>query len=462
MKSRFVSGRGAVLLYVMTLLGVGVLGTNLAAANRPNFVVILADDLGYGDLACYGSRFNQTPNIDRLAAEGIRFTDFHSNGPMCTPTRAALLTGMYQQRFGSMFESALSGKVHFDDGLPHAALTLAEGLREAGYATGCFGKWHLGYHPPFLPMDHGFDEFVGLASGDGDHHSHIDRSGRADWWHNDKLMLESGYTADLLVKHSLSFIERHKSQPFLLYVPHLAIHFPWQGPTDPSHRTLGIDYWNDKWGLISDPMNVSPHVKAMVESIDGGVGEILEALHRLELVENTMVIFLSDNGGYTHYGDSHRNISSNGRLRGQKTELFEGGHRVPAIAWWPGRIRPGVSDQTIMSFDLMPTLLSLAGALPGNAETFDGVDLSDLLLSEKRIGERTLFWKMDDEVAVRRGDWKWIRQGNRDRFLFHLGEDRGETRNLATVYPEKIASLSAAFDRWSQQISETPLFDGGQ
>ena len=455
MKFRTPRGNQLVVSFVLILLGF-LLG-NLAAETKPNFIVILADDLGYGDLACYGSRLNKTPHIDRLAAEGVRFTDFHSNGPMCTPTRAALLTGMYQQRLGQKFESALSGKTHYEEGLPHAARTLAEVLNDRGYVTGCFGKWHLGYQPPFLPTDHGFDEFVGLASGDGDHHSHIDRSGRADWWHNKELVSESGYTADLLVEYSLSFIDRHRSEPFFLYLPHLAIHFPWQGPDDPPHRKLGTDYWNDKWGVIPDPNNVRPHVKAMVESIDKGLGEIVAALRGFDLDENTMVVFLSDNGGYTHYGESHRNISSNGRLRGQKTELFEGGHRVPAIAWWPGKIRPGVSDQTVMSFDLMPTFLSLAGSHPDAIEAYDGVDLSGLLFEGREIDDRILFWQMDDEAAVRQRDWKWIKRGDREASLYHLGEDLGEKRNLADSHPGKVAELSNALNLWRRQFNARAL-----
>ena len=207
-----------------------------APAPPPNFIVILADDLGYADIGVYGSERNRTPHLDRMAAEGLRFTDFHSNGPMCTPTRAALLTGRYQHRFGEQFESALSGIDDYDIGLPHDARTIAESLGEGGYVTGMYGKWHLGYHPPFMPVDQGFRDFRGLTSGDGDHHSHIDRSGRKDWWHNSELVPEAGYGVDLITKHSVNFVERHRDEPFFLYVAHLAIHFPWQGPNDRGYR----------------------------------------------------------------------------------------------------------------------------------------------------------------------------------------------------------------------------------
>lgn len=422
------------------------------AAERPNFIVILADDLGYGDLGCYGSVTNQTPNLDRLAAEGIKFTDFHSNGPMCTPTRAALLTGQYQQRFGRMFESALSGRAHYSQGLPLESLTLAEVLKDSGYVTGCFGKWHLGYQPPYLPTDHGFDEFRGLASGDGDHHSHIDRSGRADWWHNNQPHPEEGYTADLLVEHAMNFIEKHKEEPFFVYLPHLAIHFPWQGPNDPPHRKEGQDYWDDKWGVIPDRNNVQPHVKAMVESIDHGVGKMVALLKRLGLEEDTLVFFLSDNGGYTHYGNTHKNISSNGPLRGQKTELFEGGHRVPAIAWWPGRIRPSISSDVAMTFDLMPTIVRLAkGEIPSEFH-FDGVDLSPILFRTGPLSPRTLFWRMDDEAAIRRGSWKWIRKGQDGPQLFDLRNDLGEANDIRTEYPSIVAELAQDLALWERSM----------
>ena len=244
-----------------------------------------------------------------------------------------------------MFDGALSGRTARDHGLPLQAVTIAEILRPRQYATACFGKWHLGYIPPWLPTGQGFDVFRGLGSGDGDHHTHIDRSGREDWWHNNRIAMEEGYTADLLTRHSIDFIEQNEDAPFFLYLPHLAIHFPWQGPNDPPHRRQGKDYWNDKWGIIPDPENVAPHIKAMVESIDDSVGRIVAALERLQLTERTLVIFTSDNGGYLTYGSKYQNISSNGPLRNQKGSVYEGGHRVPAIFHWPGQIAPAVTPR---------------------------------------------------------------------------------------------------------------------
>ncbi len=422
------------------------------ATDRPNIVLIVVDDLGYGDLGCYGSTVNRTPNIDRLAREGLRFTDFHSNGPMCTPTRAAMLTGQYQQRFGRRFDGPLSGRTDRDHGLPLEAVTIAEVLKKSDYVSGCFGKWHLGFVPPWLPTSQGFDVFRGLASGDGDHHTHIQRWGREDWWHNDKIAMEKGYTADLLTQYSVEFIETHRNEPFFLYVPHLAIHFPWQGPKDPPHRKKGHDYTNDKWGIIPDPSDVSPHVKAMVEAVDRSVGEIVAALERLNLDKKTLVIVASDNGGYLTYGKKYRNISSNGPLRDQKGSVYEGGHRVPAICYWPGRIAPGVTDETVLTFDFLPTFAAITGT-GKDGLMLDGVDLSPLLFRGKPLAKRTLFWRMDNEWAVRSGPWKLLSANGKRIELYNLSEDIGERNNVATQQPALVRKLSDARTAWEADVN---------
>ena len=396
------------------------------AEQHTNIVLIVADDLGYGDVGCYGNQEIRTPNIDRLAAGGLRFTDFHSNGSMCTPTRAAMLTGQYQQRFGKKFDGPLSGKLTQNLGLPLQAVTFAEFFQQHGYATGAFGKWHLGYIPPWLPPNQGFDEFRGLGSGDGDHHSHVDRWGREDWWHNNQLDMETGYTADLLTKHSIRFIEDHQGEPFFLYLPHLAIHFPWQGPNDPPHRKVGTKYDQDKWGIIPDPNNVKPHVQAMIESVDQSVGEIVATLQRLKLTENTIVIFTSDNGGYLNYGETYQNISSNGPLRGQKGTLYEGGHRVPMIFNWPGKISPAVTDATALSVDLFPTFASLVGLSTEHLQ-LDGVNLASLIFEDTPLPDRTLFWREGPDKAVRQGPWKLCANGTLVE-LFNLDDDLGEKK----------------------------------
>jgi len=420
-------------------------------SDRPNVILILADDLGYGDLGCYGSETNDTPHIDKLAEGGLRFTDFHSAGAMCSPTRASILTGCYPQRFGSMFDGALSGTTQRDVGLPTEAMTIAEVLRGNGYATGCFGKWHLGYQAPFLPTNQGFMLFRGLVSGDGDFHTHIDRSGNEDWWYNERIERDVGYTTDLLTEYSVDFIETHRERPFFLYLSHLAIHFPWQGPDDPPHRTVGRSWHQDKWGVIPDRNNVSPHVRAMIASLDASVGAIVEALKDRTLAENTIVIFTSDNGGYLTYGKNFKNISSNGRYRGQKTQLYEGGHRVPMIVSWPRQIPPGVTEAVAHSNDLFPTILNLTHST--SVDT-DGIDLTPVLFEREPIAERDLFWRSSSHAAVRSGPWKLVvpRKDSSKPELFHLADDPGERRNVANMHPGIVKQLRSAWSKWETEV----------
>lgn len=417
----------------------------------PNIVLIVADDLGYGDLGCYGSSVHQTPHIDALAATGVRFTDFHAAGPMCTPTRAAMLTGQYQQRFGVQFDEAL-GERQRDQGLPHGAITLAEVLKPHGYASACYGKWHLGYQPPWLPLDQGFDTFRGLSAGDGDYHSHIDRAGHEDWWHDNRLEMAGGYTTELLTRYSIEFIEQHREQPFFLYLPHLAIHFPWQGPDDPPHREKGSEYNKDKFGIIPHPADVSPHIKAMIRALDDSVGCIIAALKEQQLDQNTMVIFTSDNGGYVSYAPNYRNISSNGPLRDQKGSIYEGGHRVPMIVSWPGRIKPALTHEKAHSTDLLPTIAALTGA--PMITTTDGLDLSPLLFAGEKLPERMLYWRIGTQRAVRYGPWKLCMIGKRTE-LYRLDQEVSETTDLAAQYPERVQQLQKAWSDWEVDVNRS-------
>ena len=373
---------------------------------------------------------------------------------MCSPTRAALLTGQYQQRLGRIFEGPLSAKAHAHTGLPLEAVTLPETLKSAGYATGMFGKWHLGYELPHLPTRHGIDEFRGLLTGDGDHHSHISRSGDEDWWHNEQIEMEAGYSVDLLTQHSVNFMTRNKRRPFFLYLAHLAIHFPWQGPDEKAHRVQGRDYWNLSKLGPHDEGQVGPVVRQMVEAVDASVGQIMAALERLGLDDNTFVLFASDNGGYLNYADRFAGeISSNGPLRGQKGDVFEGGHRVPAIAWWPGRIGAGlVTHETAMTMDLLPTYAELAGA--ATPKTVDGTTLTGLLFEGKPLPHRDLFWRKDDEWAVRRGPWKLVGSEGQVQ-LFNLNEDIAESQDVSTQHPKRVKQLRAAFNAWQHDVDRT-------
>lgn len=424
-----------------------------ASGQRPNIVLIMADDLGYGDLGCYGHPTNLTPHLDRLAAVGLRFTDFHSNGPMCSATRAALLTGRYQHRFGRMFEGAL-GAADYDRGLPLGTPTMASILQQGGYATAMYGKWHLGFHPPHMPTRFGFDEFRGIVHGDSDHHSHVDRSGRQGWWHNETAINEPGYAADVLTRHSVAFIEKNRQRPFFLYLPHLSIHFPWQGPRDAGYREPGHDYNNaSKLGDLASK-DIGAQAKAMVEHLDNCVGQVLAALKRNGVFQNTLVIFTSDNGGYLNYEGGYHNISSNGPLRGQKTEVYEGGHRVPCIASWPGRIRPGVTDATAASFDLFPTFAQVAGVATGGI-ALEGASLQRVLFERRPVAERTLFWRIRNHRAARRGAWKLVRIGNQPPELYDLRNDLSETQNLAASQTALTEELTTALATWEQDVDRS-------
>jgi len=383
---------------------------------RPNIILILADDLGYGDVGCYGNKIIKTPNIDALARGGMRFTDFHSNGPMCSPTRAAVLTGRYQQRCG--IEGVLSCKSNYDTGMSPKEVTFAEVLKTVGYSTALFGKWHLGYTVPFNPVKQGFDTFRGYVAGGLDYHSHINRSGQPDWWKDDKLVPEQGYTTRLLTDHAIQFVEQNRDKPFCVYIPYQAVHFPFQGPNDKADRVIGGNYWSKaKYGSrYDDVQDRKAAYREMVESLDANVGRIVSAVRRLGLQDKTLIFFTSDNGAY-------RWVGSNLPCRGQKTDLWEGGHRVPAIAYWPGKIKAGtVTDETAMTMDLFPTMAAMAGGKTPEDLKLDGTNLLPLLLQGKNLPVRTLFWRFRSEHAVRKGPWKLLVRGE-NQYLFNLDDD---------------------------------------
>ena len=421
-----------------------------APAERPNIILIMADDLGYGDLSCYGSRAIATPNLDALARGGVRFTDFHSNGAVCTPTRAALLTGRYQQRCG--LEGVLLALEDREKaGLSLDSTTFAECLKTRGYATGLFGKWHLGYPEAWNPVHQGFDEFRGFVSGNIDYHSHVDRVGYADWWDGVKKAPEEGYTTHLITRHALDFIERHKDKPFCLYLPHEASHSPLQGPDDPAFREVG----KRDQGKHTQREAVRAY-REMVEEMDRGVGQLVAKLEHLALTDSTFIFFCSDNGAKL-YARKHAlgGCSSNRPLRGGKGKLWEGGHRVPAIACWPGTIPAGcVTGQTAMTMDLFPTLAAIAGAKIPTELKLDGVNLLPMLTRNEKLPARTLFWRRSQsDKAVRRGPWK-LRVTDTDMTLHNLDTDLAEQYSLASAKPGVAKELLAELAAWEANVDQ--------
>lgn len=406
-------------------------------STKTNVIVIMADDLGYGDISCYGNETIRTPVLDKMAKEGIKFTNYYSNGAVCTPTRAALMTGNYQQRAG--LEGVIYAQMGLRDqgGLSENETTIGELFRQNGYKTGIFGKWHLGYDVKYNPVNHGFDEFYGYVSGNVDYISHRDGIGLYDWWHNADTVYEEGYVTDLITNRALEFMERNKNNPFLIYIPHEAPHYPYQGRNDKADRLPGQDF--QAQGSNTDKKGT---YKEMIEIMDENIGRIFTKLQELRLNENTIVFFCSDNGA-TQAG-------SNGVLNEFKTSLWEGGIRVPAIAWYPEKFRPGrVSEAVISSMDVVPTLLSLTGIKTD--QNFDGEDFSDVLLNNGELNERPLIWRYRNQWAVRKGDWKYLKIKDAE-YLFNLKTDVSETTDLKGEHPELFNSLKADLNKWEAEM----------
>ena len=406
--------------------------------NKPNIIVIMADDLGYGDISTYGNKEIYTPHLDTLALNGIKFLDFHSNGSVCTPTRAALLTGSYQQKSG------LEGVIYVQKekriyGLSNTEATMGKLFQNAGYKTGIFGKWHLGYQPQYNPIHAGFDQFYGYLSGNIDYISHRDGIGIYDWWLNDKFNYEEGYVTDLITNHALDFIEKNKKKPFLLYLPHEAPHFPYQGRNDKADRLSE----NQDFEMLGSRVDKNKAYKEMVEIMDANIGRIIKKLKDLNLESNTLVFFCSDNGA--------RKPGNNGNLKGYKGSLWEGGHRVPAIAYYPKEIKKGsVTNIPTMSMDILPTILSMANIKTD--KEFDGKDISDVLFSEEIPKERPLFWRFKNQKSIRLGNWKYLKIGKKEYF-FDLKKDTEEQFNIIANYPNKTQKLKQLLFKWESEMN---------
>ncbi len=408
---------------------------------RPNIIVIMCDDLGYGDLGCYGNEKIKTPSIDKMASEGLKFLDYHSNGAVCTPTRAALLTGKYPQRSGLEGVIYAKGETR-QSGLDAKEITFADFLKQAGYTTGIIGKWHLGYYIQYNPIYQGFDYFKGFVSGNIDYQSHLDGAGIPDWWQNLEKVEEKGYVTDLITKYSLEFIQKNKDQPFCLFISHEAPHYPYQGRKDKADRYQGVNF-----PAQGSNRNKQGAYKEMIEVMDEGIGEILQLLEYFDLENKTLVIFCSDNGGI-------QGVADNGVLHGSKAGLWEGGHRVPAIAYWPGYIQPGTStDELVMSMDFFPTFVNLSKAQTSHDFKFDGIDITRLLIEEKSLPDRTVFWRYRKQKVARNGKWKLLLDGDTTH-LYDLKEDIMEKTDLASVESSVVTELKMELDSWEKNITQ--------
>lgn len=413
------------------------------AEKKPNVVIIVADDMGYNDVSMNGCKTISTPNIDRLATEGIRFTDFHSNGALSSPTRAALMTGRYQQRAG--IDAVISALKHRDKGLDPSEYTLAEAMKKNGYATGMFGKWHLGYQKKFNPVNHGFDEYIGFVAGNVDYYSHIDQAGYEDWWHGDSMVKEDGYSTDLFTRHAINFIKKNKNNPFFLYIPHATPHYPYQGPKDKAVRSVGAEI--DKKFMYGGVKDKEKTYREMIEHMDKGIGQVIKTLEDLKLSDNTIVLFFSDNG-------AGANGDNNYPLKGGKGTVWEGGHRVPCAVWAPGKIKKGVvSDETVMTMDVFPTIMDFIGG--EKPENLDGVSFLPVLKGKSKMPDRYTFIKHGVHAAARKGEWKLVSIGKEKKLsLYNLKEDVKESKDLAASNPEKVKEMNAELNKFLKSIKQ--------
>ncbi len=430
-----------------------------AVKNRPNFVFILADDLGYADLGCYGGRSLHAPRgscspvLDRMATEGLRFTEGYSNSPVCSPTRFALATGRYQYRLRGGWDEPIASAVRIDPtgspmiGLPPEHPTLPSLLRDAGYATALVGKWHLGYAPHFGPLKSGYQEFFGAMSGGLDYFTHHDSGGVHDLWENDAEVHRKGYLTDLLSERSVDYIQRQRDKPFFLSLHYSAPHWPWETRAD-EVEAKHLASTREHIGHVSGG-SVETYL-TMIHHMDEGIGRILEALKSIGADENTIVVFTSDNGG--------ERFSDVWPLTGKKMDLLEGGIRVPYIVRWPARVKAGgVTAQLGMTMDWVPTFLDAAGVAPHPDYALDGVSLMKVLENPAATFERELFWRMNyrNQRALRAGRWKYLSTEDGE-FLYDLDLDARERANRAKREPERLAAMRARYADWEKTVPGVP------
>jgi arylsulfatase A-like enzyme len=419
---------------------------------RPNVVILLADDLGYADVGFQGCKDVPTPHIDSLARSGVRCTSGYVSGPYCSPTRAGLLTGRYQQRFGHEFNPGAGP----DAGLPLGETTIADRLRAAGYVTGLVGKWHLGSAAEFHPQKRGFDEFFGFLGGA---HPYLPGRG-APIYRGAEVVEEREYLTDAFAREAVAFIDRHKAKPFFLYLAFNAVHTPMQA-TGPRLKRFEA--------IAERPRRT---YAAMTAAMDEAVGRVLDKLRSAGLEEDTLIFFFSDNGGPTMRGTTI-NGSRNTPLRGSKRTTLEGGIRVPFVVRWKGKLPAGkVYDRPVIQLDVLPTALAAAGAAVRPEWKLDGVDLLPYL--DGRNGSpphEALYWRLGRQTAIRRGDWKLVRYdstvdgkpgGVTPARLYDLARDVGEAHDLAAKEPERAKELEAAWQKWSEQLARPRWGAGGR
>jgi arylsulfatase A-like enzyme len=424
-------------------------------SQRPNIIYIVCDDLGYADLGCYGGRAADfgavSPNIDRLAAGGVKFTQGYSNSPVCSPTRFALITMRYQYRLRGAMEEPINSRSKGSTtlGLPPEVPTLPSLLKEAGYHTALIGKWHLGYPPSFGPLRSGYDEFFGIMAGGVDYFTHCSSSGEHDLYIDEDEHHEVGYLTDVLSQRAVDHVHARAAdakagQPFLLSLHYTAPHWPWE-TRDDAH--VAPEVAKNLFHLHGGDIHT---YRRMIHHMDEGIGKLMTALREEGLEENTLIVFTSDNGG--------ERFSDSWPLVGGKMDLTEGGIRVPWIAHWPAAIPAGtVSTQHCMTMDWSATLLEAGGGQADPDWPLDGVSLLDVLCDPAQRFERPLFWRMNhrNQRALREGDWKYL-QVDGNEYLFNIGKDERERANLATREPGRLERMRAQWLAWNDSVPPIP------
>jgi arylsulfatase A-like enzyme len=432
----------------VTLVGAGAAGLltrRLGSAgaqdapSKPNIIVIVSDDQGYADVGYHGCQDIPTPNIDSIAENGARFTNGYVSCPVCSPTRAGLVTGRYQQRFGHEFNTGpISGQPEGSHiGLPLSQVTIGDVLQGAGYTTGMVGKWHLGMAPQFHPFKRGFDEFFGFLHGG---HSYVD-PGVGTWnpvLRGTEEVDEKEYLTDAFGREAAAFIDRHQSDPFFLYLCFNAVHTPLQAP----------DSYLGRFPDIADEKRRT--YAAMLSAMDDGIGKVLQTLRDTGQEQDTLLFFFSDNGGPTR-----ANASINTPLRAGKGSMYEGGTRVPFLLQWPGRITAGtVYEQPVIALDVLPTAVAAAGGGIPDDRPIDGVDIVPYLTGADGTPHDRLFWRAGQNYALREGNWKLVRLGDNAPELYDLEADIGETNNLADQQADVVNELVAAIAEWEKELVE--------
>jgi len=399
-------------------------------------VVIVGDDMGYADVGCQGCKDIPTPSIDSIAKNGIRFSNGYVSCPVCSPTRAGLSTGRYQQRFGHEYNTGPPpGGLQEHVGLPLSEVTIANVLKSAGYVTGAVGKWHLGMAPHFHPLKRGYDEFFGFLHGG---HSYLD-PGLGTFnpiLRGTEPVDEKEYLTDAFSREAVAFIERHAREPFFLYLAYNAVHTPMQAP----------ERYQNSFQRIADPKRRT--YAGMMTAMDEGIGKVLVKLRDLGIEKDTLLFFFSDNGGPTQ-----ANGSDNTPLRGTKGMMYEGGIRVPFLVQWPGRLKAGqVCDHPVIALDVLPTAAAAGGAELPKDRPIDGVNLLPYLTGQKQgTPHEMLFWRSGGNHAVRKGDWKLVTMAGATG-LYDLAADIGESKDRRQDKPKVFSELKQEFERWDAQM----------